>query len=47
MKANIYRYSQLLEERKFFRSYQNAVNYCKYICPKIYGAGVYNFVILK
>lgn len=46
--VNIYNASnQLLEERKFFRSWEKAKNFVEFVCPKIYGAGKYFFVILK
>ena len=39
--------NKLLEENKFFRSLEKAQTYCKFICPKIYGHGTFNAVIVK
>lgn len=47
MRCNIYMGSKLLEKNKFFRSFDAAERYCKFICPKIYGTGYYYPVIVK
>lgn len=45
MRVNIYMGNKLLEENKFFRSLEKAQTYCKFVCPKIYGAGYYYPII--
>ena len=48
IRVNIYNsWNQLVEERKAFHSWGKAEAYTKYICPKLYGAGRYYFVICK
>lgn len=47
MRVNIYLGSKLLEENKYFRSLEKAQTYCKFVCPKNYGAGYYYPVIVK
>ena len=47
MRVNIYDGNRLLETNRFFKSLDNAVRYCKYICPKIYGyTGNYKPIIV-
>lgn len=53
MRVNIYRTCGHLDrkfiETKFFRTWESANNFCKFVAPRIYKdkSGTYNFTIIK
>lgn len=51
MKVAIYRTVGHLDRQfigvKFFRSWNSAESFCKFVAPKEYGKGTYEFTIIK